>query len=535
MEAPRPQLPSNRTSPEGAGATQPPASAAPSPTSSGTRGDEGGGITQGYEDTQLASVTQSTPKAPQGSGSREKLTSLGEFQLTKKLGAGGMGVVYKAHQTSLDRPVALKVLAKHLAANPAFVDRFYREARTMAKLDHPNIIHGYAVGEEHGWHYFAMEYVDGDSMEAWVERLGKLDLGDVLHIGLRCAEALGYAHQRQLVHRDIKPGNILVTSDGKVKIADLGLAKALDEEMSLTQSGTGMGTPYYMPPEQARNAKHVDGRSDIYALGATLYHLLAGKLPFQGQTTVELIEAKQKGEYPPARRFNPEVPERLDLILDKTLSPDPNHRYQDCQAFLRDLESVGAPNERLTFLLTSQGPGNERDAMPSPTAPMKTTAATSQTAVVSEPVWYVRRAKPGAPQKAHKLSHGVVKDLIRNGRLDSSTEASRQRAGPYRPLGSFAELEQVFQQRKVQSRAQQHAEKYDKLYDDIYRQERRRRFWRWMGDHLRNIAGWTIILAIVAGVLFVAVRFGVPWIKGNARSFGDSFQERLTPEASGDQ
>ncbi len=280
---------------------------------------------------------------------------MGDFRILKKLGQGGMGAVYLAHQESLDRQVALKVMAPAVAARPNFVERFYREARSMAKLDHPNIVRGFAVGEANGQHYVAMELIDGKSMQDWLDKQGKLSVGDALHVAIKACDALQHAHDLGLIHRDIKPDNMLVTSKGVVKISDMGLAKQVDEDNSMTQSGTGLGTPFYMPPEQARNAKHVDARSDVYALGSTLYHFLTGTYPFKGESTLELILSKEKGQFPTARRLNQEVPERLSLMIDKSLQKDPKHRYQSCADMLRDLESLGLANATLSFIAGAAG------------------------------------------------------------------------------------------------------------------------------------------------------------------------------------
>src|SRR5262249_4732620 len=153
---------------------------------------------------------------------------LGEFEVQKKLGQGGMGFVFKARQTSLDREVALKVLARHLADNKEYVARFYREAKVMAKLDHENIIRCFSVGESHGLHYMAMEYVDGGSLQNWLDKLGKFSVGDAVHATLAVARGLQHAHDQNLVHRDVKPDNALITKKGQIKVADLGLAKPQD-------------------------------------------------------------------------------------------------------------------------------------------------------------------------------------------------------------------------------------------------------------------------------------------------------------------
>ncbi|MDG2389428.1 MAG: serine/threonine-protein kinase [Planctomycetaceae bacterium] len=214
---------------------------------------------------------QATPASSGASEKPRTVKQLGDFKIIRKLGQGGMGEVYLAHQISLDRQVALKTLSKALAKKDDFVKRFQREAKSMAKLDHPNAVKVFAVDSISGIHFAAIEFIDGQSMQDWMDDLGQLEVGDALNVVLASADALKVAHDLNLIHRDIKPDNILVTKSGMVKVADFGLAKALDEEdVSMTQSGTGLGTPLYMAPEQARNAKHVDHRTDIYALGTTL-------------------------------------------------------------------------------------------------------------------------------------------------------------------------------------------------------------------------------------------------------------------------
>ncbi|MGD9856658.1 MAG: serine/threonine protein kinase, partial [Planctomycetaceae bacterium] len=286
----------------------------------------------------------------QGPGAAKKVTRLGDFEIRKQLGQGGMGKVYLAHQISLDRDCALKVMSHELAEKPGFVDRFIREARAMAKLDHPHVVKCYAVDEQEGKHFVAMELIDGQSMQDWLDELEALSVEDALHVILICADALEHAHSLNMIHRDIKPDNILVTKTGVVKVADLGLAKALDDDMSMTQSGTGLGTPHYMPPEQARDAKHVDARCDIYALGCTLYHFVTGKLPFAGDSVIALIKNKELGQFTSARRVNSQVPQRLDLIIDKMMAKDPKHRYGSCAEVIRDIESLNLAGASLSFI-----------------------------------------------------------------------------------------------------------------------------------------------------------------------------------------
>jgi hypothetical protein len=207
-------------------------------------------------------------KAPPVSATEEQ-SVLGDYRLLRRLGEGGMGAVYLGYNEKTDRRVAIKVLPTQQAVNQAAVDRFYREAKSGRLLNHPNIVRLIDCGQDAATakHYLILEYVDGPSAQALLERFGRLAVGDAVHIVLDVARALEHAHSRNVVHRDIKPANILLTQSGLAKLADLGLAKRTDETSHLTAARQGFGTPYYMPYEQAMNAKYADGRSDIYEIG----------------------------------------------------------------------------------------------------------------------------------------------------------------------------------------------------------------------------------------------------------------------------
>lgn len=276
--------------------------------------------------------------------------SMGDFQILRKLGAGGMGAVYLAYQRSQQRKVALKTLSPALAGMSSYVQRFLREALMLGQLHHPNIVQFLGAGAEKGVPFLAMEYIEGFSSATLLKRLGHpLLVGDALHIILKCAQALEYAHTQGVVHRDIKPENILITSLGRVKIGDLGLAKPLSEDLSLTETGLMLGSPKFMAPEQARNAKHADYRSDIYALGGVLYFFLTGRAPFEGGTAMELLLAKERGMNRPVRHWNPDVPSRIGLMVDKMLMTDPRRRHQGCGELIREIETLQAANEYLSF------------------------------------------------------------------------------------------------------------------------------------------------------------------------------------------
>ncbi|HYF50467.1 MAG TPA: protein kinase [Planctomycetota bacterium] len=270
------------------------------------------------------------------------MTRIDDFELLAKLGEGGMGAVYKARQVSLDRVVALKVLAKKLAGNQSFVTRFLREARATAKLNHPNIVSGIAVGSAEGYHYFAMEFIEGETLNKRIKTSGALPEAEVLRIGAAVASALAHAHSVGIIHRDVKPDNIMMMSDGTPKLADLGLAKGneSEEDASLTQAGTALGTPHYIAPEQAAGEPDVDGRADTYALGCTLYHMATGQTPFQAPTTAVLMMKHMTEKMVHPQSIKPQLSDGFCQILSRMIARDKADRYPDLKDAAADMEAV---------------------------------------------------------------------------------------------------------------------------------------------------------------------------------------------------
>lgn len=274
-------------------------------------------------------------------------SQVGDFLLLSKLGEGGMGAVYKARQVSLDRLVALKILTPQLADNAEFIARFQREARATAKLNHPHIIAGFDVGQAAGYHYFAMEFVEGESLKARIKREGALPEAEVLRIGAAVASALAHAHAAGIVHRDVKPDNILLDKDRTPKLADLGLVKAEQEKEdgSLTKSGATVGTPHYIAPEQARGERDLDGRADTYALGCTLYHAATGQTPFDGATTAVIMVKHLNDRMPHPRFLRADLSDGFCAILARMLARDREDRYEDLKDAAADMELALAGQE----------------------------------------------------------------------------------------------------------------------------------------------------------------------------------------------
>src|SRR5437588_5746630 len=252
-----------------------------------------------------------------------------QLEILALLGQGGMGAVYKARQPKLDRLIAVKVLPPEVARDAAFAERFMREAQSLARLNHPNIVTIYDFGEADGLYYFSMEYVDGKNVRELIEA-GELPASTALKIVPQVCDALQYAHDEGVVHRDIKPENILLDRKGRVKIADFGLAKIVGltpTYLTLTGSHEVMGTLYYMAPEQVRRSHVVDHRADLYSLGVVFYEMLTGELPL--------------GRFaPPSNKAR--VDERLDAVVLRSLAREPEHRFQDAVGLKREVESVVA-------------------------------------------------------------------------------------------------------------------------------------------------------------------------------------------------
>jgi serine/threonine-protein kinase len=263
------------------------------------------------------------------------------YQILGKLGKGAMATVYKARQISLDRIVAIKVLPKRMSENPEFVDRFYREGKAAAKLNHANIVQAIDVGESEGYHYFVMEYVDGDTVH---DRLGnnkRYSESEALDIIIGIADALAHSHDRGLIHRDVKPKNIMITKDGVAKLADMGLAREVsDTRLAQSEAGRAYGTPYYISPEQIRGEVEIDFRADIYSLGATFYHMVTGRVPFDADTPTGVMLKHLREQLTPPDHINPELSIGSAEIIEAMMAKDRKDRYQSTQELLQDLKAV---------------------------------------------------------------------------------------------------------------------------------------------------------------------------------------------------
>lgn len=261
----------------------------------------------------------------------------GAYDILEELGSGGMGKVYRGRDRALERIVAIKILSARYSADEAFIQRFLTEARSAARLNHPNIVQVYDLGLCGKTYYIAMEFVDGESLASRLSRAGRFGEAEAVSFVRQACMALAAAHAERIVHRDVKPDNMMLTRKGVLKLVDMGLAKRGAEDPSVTQEGFCVGTPDYIAPEQIRAVKDIDGRADIYSLGASLFHLVTGRTPFGGGPSPVIVSRHLSDPLPDPRQFVPSLSEGLWRVLQRMMEKDRERRYQSCAEVEYDL------------------------------------------------------------------------------------------------------------------------------------------------------------------------------------------------------
>jgi len=345
---------------------------------------------------------------------KRTMQSVGHYDLLEKIAEGGMGAIWRGRDRRSGQVVAIKVMPPHMASNPVLLKRFEQEFRAASRLDHPNIVRAIDYGETGPSPYLVMEFVDGESLGQKVEREGRMPEGEAIRIIAQVAQGLHRAHKQGLVHRDVKPDNILLRSDGVAKLADLGLVKESETDLNLTRTGRGLGTPHFMAPEQFRNAKGADIRCDVYSLGATLYQMVTGELPFKSSGPLEAWMKKIQNDLKDPRSLVPDLSERVNWAILRAMSADPEQRPRSCREFIEDL--TGHSTRRLPA--AGSGPAGPQD------------------------LWYlVYRDEDGVPHTVKGTTHAIRKSL-KDGHLGdaAAVRASRSKSGPFEPLRDYPEF-----------------------------------------------------------------------------------------------
>ena len=339
---------------------------------------------------------------------------LGKYDVISKIAEGGMGSVHKGRNRETGEIVAIKVIAPATAKNPILLQRFEREFQTTKLLNHPNVVKAldYSGAQPHP--YIVMEFVDGQSIGQRLEQKGAYIEAEALKLIAQVCDGLQSAHKQGLVHRDIKPDNILVTRDGVAKITDMGLVKEVEGDLNLTRTGRGLGTPHYMAPEQFRNAKTVDVRGDIYSLGATLYAMVTGVIPFDNASPLDCWLKKIRNEFPTPKELNPAVSERVDWAIRRAMSAEPNQRPSSCREFVEDLT------------------GQSRNAPPQ----------TAAVPALAADVWYLVYRDENSQPHTVKGSTESIRKALRDKLLGDPTGivVSRTKHGQFTPIQSTAEF-----------------------------------------------------------------------------------------------
>jgi serine/threonine protein kinase len=347
--------------------------------------------------------------------SKAALQSVGNYDLVDKIAEGGMGAIYRARHRLSGEIVAIKIMPPHMAQNPVLLKRFEQEFRAASRLDHPNIVRALDYGDNGSAPYLVMEFVEGESLGQKLEREGKMTETEAIRIIAQVAQGLHRAHKQNLIHRDVKPDNILVRPDGVAKLADLGLVKETDTDLNLTKTGRGLGTPHFMAPEQFRNAKNADIRCDIYSLGATLYMMVTGELPFRSNGPLDAWMKKINNDLTQPRRLVPGLSERVDWAILRAMNPDPNQRPATCREFIEDL--TGQSTRRLPPVSGSS----------------------------SGDLWYLIYKDDLGETHTVKGSASAIRRSLKDGLLGdaSNVRACRTKSGPFEPLRSHQEFREL--------------------------------------------------------------------------------------------
>lgn len=341
---------------------------------------------------------------------------LGDYLLLDKIAEGGMGTVYRGRRAAGGPVVAIKVIPHETARNKLLMKRFEQEFRAAALIDHPNVVRALDYSGAPPVPFLVMEYVDGRSLGEVVEKDGRLSEADAVHILGQVCDGLHAAHKQGLIHRDVKPDNVLVTPELTAKLTDLGLVRDVESDDNLTRTGKGLGTPHYMAPEQFRNAKHVDVRSDVYSLGATLYMAVTGQVPFNRCSPLDCWMRKTKDDLPPPKALLPTLSDRVDFAVRRAMRANPAERQTSCREFMEDL--LGEPWK-------SRAPGNSGTNLQPP----------------GEDLWYMVFYDCGFP-KTVKGSTDTIRRNVRAGVLGDHSVilVSRTKAGPFSPLWGVPEF-----------------------------------------------------------------------------------------------
>ena len=351
---------------------------------------------------------------------------VGNYELVTKIAEGGMGAVYRGRHRGTGATVAIKIIPAEAARNPLMLKRFEQEFRAASLIDHPNVVKALDYCGTGPTPFLVMEFVEGESLGQKVERDGALPEAEAVRLVGQVCEGLHRAHKQGLIHRDVKPDNILVTPDGTAKLTDLGLVKEVDGEMNLTRTGRGLGTPHFMAPEQFRNAKNADVRCDVYSLGATLYMLLTGEVPFGKLNPLDCWLRKTKNDFPPPRQLVPGLSDRTNWAVLRAMGHDPAQRPASCREFMEDLTGTGwrAAPASGTYMPPGGPPaGAARDAPP-------------------VDLWYlVYQDETGRTHTVKGPTESVRKNLAA-GRLGALAPVlvSRTKAGQFQPLRNVPEF-----------------------------------------------------------------------------------------------